>query len=375
MARTVIGVNDAKAVKKYSGLLAVDVPNKSFFGSRMMGEGENSEMPIQRLTELESEAGDQITFDLSMQLTEQPVEGDNILEGTEEDLTFYTDSLYIDQQRKGVNAGGKMTRKRTLHKLRNVARKRQAEYWARLFDEVIFIYLSGARGVNTGFVFPTTWTGRANNSLSAPDSQHLLMPKLANGTIATKATITSAETMSLALIDRFVAMAGTMGGDGSGVPAIQPMNQQGELRFVCVMHDWQEYALRNGTSTGQWLDIQKAAATALGKESPIFKGGLGMHNNVVLQKHKNVIRFSDYGTGSPGTLPAARALFLGVQAAVIAFGSPGAGLRFDWHEEMIDRGNQLVVDTSCVWGVKKTTFNGLDYGVVACDTYAANPNG
>lgn len=367
MARTIVGLNDPKAVKKCSGLLAVDVPNKSFFGSRMMGEGENSEMPIQRLTDLETAAGEQITFDLSMQLVEEPVEGDNTLEGTEEDLSFYTDSIYIDQQRKGVNAGGKMSQKRTIHKLRDVARKRQTEYWARLFDEVIFIYLSGARGVNPGFVFPTSWNGRANNALSAPDSEHQMF---AGG--KTKATITSSDVMSLELIDRFVAMAGTMGGDASGVPAIQPINQNGELRFVCVMHDWQEYALRNGTSTGQWLDIQKAAATALGKESPIFKGGMGMHNNVVLQKHKNVIRFSDYG--SSNNLPAARALFLGVQAAVIAFGSPGAGLRFDWHEEMIDRGNQLVVDTACIWGVKKTTFNGLDYGVVAADTYAVNPN-
>ena len=32
MARTIVGLNDPKAVKKYSGLLAVDVPNKSFFG-------------------------------------------------------------------------------------------------------------------------------------------------------------------------------------------------------------------------------------------------------------------------------------------------------------------------------------------------------
>lgn len=368
MARTIIGLNDPKAVKRYSGLLAVDVPKESFFGSKFMGEGEASQMPIQRLTELESAAGEQITFDLSMQLVEQPTEGDDILEGNEEDLTFYTDSLYIDQQRKGVNAGGRMTQKRTLHKLREVARKRSAEYWARLFDEIIFIYLSGARGINTGFVMPVGWNGRANNSVSAPDAFHQMF---ANG--KAKGTITSDDKFDLKLIDKFVAMAGTVGGDASGVPAIQPVRVDGGNHYVCIMHDWQAYDLRANSSTGQWLDIQKAAAGAVGNSSPIFKGGLGMYNDVVLHKHKNVIRFNDYGGGT--NLDAARALFLGVQAAVLAFGSPGAGLRFDWHEDTIDRGNQLVVDTACIWGVKKTTFNGLDYGVVAADTYVANPNG
>ncbi|MEX1315442.1 MAG: DUF4043 family protein, partial [Desulfotignum sp.] len=47
-------------------------------------------------------------------------------------------------------------------------------------------------------------------------------------------------------------------------------------------HSWQEYDLRTATGTGGWLDIQKSAATALGKASHIFKGGLGMHNNAVL---------------------------------------------------------------------------------------------
>jgi N4-gp56 family major capsid protein len=370
MARTVVGLNDPKAVKRYSGMLAVDIPKESFFGDRMMGEGETSQMPIQRLTELETDAGEQITYDLSVQLKQQPIEGDNRQEGTEEDLQFYTDQVYIDQQRAGVNSGGRMTRKRTLHKLREVARKRQAEWWARLFDEILFIYLSGARGINSGFILPTGWTGRANNALSAPDSAHLMVA--GKKTSGPGGTLTTGDKFDLSLIDRFAAMAGTMGGGTQEVPRIQPIKQSGEKRYVCVMHDWQEYDLRTGTSTGQWLDIQKAAATALGKESPIFKGGAGMYNNVVLQKHENVIRFNNFGAGS--NVLAARALFLGVQAAVIAFGSPGTGLRFDWYEETRDNGNELVISTNCIWGCKKTVFNGLDYGVVSCDTAAADPN-
>lgn len=90
--RTVIGLNDAKAVKRYSGYLAVDVGRTSYFNKKFMGVGEDSSMPIQMLPHLESDAGEQITYDLSMQLKMQPVEGDNTLEDKEEDLKFYTDN-------------------------------------------------------------------------------------------------------------------------------------------------------------------------------------------------------------------------------------------------------------------------------------------
>jgi N4-gp56 family major capsid protein len=363
MARTIIGLNDPKAVKKYSAFLAVDSPKHSFFTSKLMGEGVDSGMPITRLTELESDAGDTITYDLSMQLKQQPIEGDNVQEGTEEDLTFYTDQVWIDQMRAGVNTGGKMTRKRTLHDLRKIGRKRQAEWWGRVFDEILFIYLSGARGVNAGYLLPTSWTGRANNALSAPDADHLVMP---GATV--KATLAATDTMSTTVIDKALAVADMMGGETTEIPSIQPIKINGEDRYVMVMNPWQARDLRADTGGTGWLEIQKSLAAAVGEKSPIVKGGLGMHNGVVLQQHKGGIRFSDYGSG--GNVAAARALFLGEQAGGVAFGSPGTGFRFDWYEESRDNGNQAVISTSCIWGCKKTTFNGIDFGIMAVDTAA-----
>ncbi len=366
MARTIIGLNDPKAVKKYSATLAVDVARTSYFSRKFMGEGEASSMPIQRLTHLENDAGEQIQFDLSMQLKMQPVEGDDVLEGKEEDLKFYTDAVYIDQMRGGVNTGGRMTRKRTLHNLRTIARKRQSEWWARVFDEIFFMYLSGARGINNEFVFPLTYSGFANNAFTAPDSDHIMY---AGGT--TKATLAATDKMTLSEIDKAVAYATMMGGGTQEIPKIQPIMIDGEKHYVCVMNPWQVYDVRTALDTGKWLDLQKAAASAEGKSSPIFKGGLGMYNNVVLHEHECLIRFNDYGSG--GNVEACRSLFLGVQAAVCAFGSPGSGLRFDWHEEARDNGNQAVITTSSIFGVKKVTFNGKDFGVMAIDTAAKKP--
>ena len=370
--KTIIGLGDAKAVKKYSAFLAVDVGRKSYFSKKFMGVGEEAQTPIQMLPHLENDAGENISYDLVMQLKMQPIEGDNTLEGSEEDLKFYTDSLYIDQMRGGVNTGGRMTRKRTIHDLRKIARVRQSEWWARVFDELLFMYLSGARGVNTDYIFPTSYTGFASNSFVAPDSQHVLHA----GAATSKATIANTDFMDLTLIDRAQTRAETMGGGTSGIPAIEPCMIDGEEHFVCVMHPWQEYKVRTVTTTGQWLDIQKAAASAEGRNNPIFKGSLGMYNNAVLHKHKGVIRFSDYGSGL--NLNAARALFMGRQAAVVAFGSPGTGLRFDWHEESQDRGNQAVITTASIFGVKKTAFTiestSRDFGVIALDSYVADPS-
>lgn len=367
MARTIVGLNDPKAVKRYSAFLAVDTARESYWNRKFMGVGEDSPTPVQMLPHLESDAGEYISFDLSIQLKQEPVEGDDIQEGTEEDLKFYTDGLYIDQARGGVNTGGRMTRKRTLHNLRLIARKRQSEWWARVFDELFFMYAAGARGVNTDFIYRTAFTGRANNLLVAPDSGHILY----GGSATSKATVTVNDTMNITLIERAKTKAAMLGGGTQETPQIQPVMIDGEEHYVLVMNPWQEYNLRTNTNTGQWIDIQKALATAEGRNSPMCKGGLGMHNNVILHSHKGVVRFTDYGAGSD--VGAARALFLGRQALVCAFGSSGTGLRFDWHEEARDNGNQAVISTSSIFGIKKTRFNSKDFGLLSLDTAAKDP--
>lgn len=374
MSKTIVGLNDPKAIKKYSAALAVDIGRTSYFNKKMMGYGPDASAPVHMLTDLESDAGEQIVYDLNMQLAMQPVEGDNTLEGLEEDLKFYTDNVYVDQMRGGVNGGGRMTRKRTLHDIRTISKKRQADWWARVFDELFFMYLSGARGVNSDFVFGVTYPGFANNPLSAPDTNHLKQYNAA-GAATAKAAMVAADKMSLSVIDRLLASAYMMGGGVTQIPQIQPIKIDGEDHYVMLINPWQEFDVRTNSSAGQWLDIQKAAAAAEGRKNPIFNGALGMYNNVVLQSHKALIQFGDYGAGA--NVSAVRGLFLGSQAAVCAFGSPGSGLRFDWHEETRDNGNEIVISTNTIFGIKKCTFttaNGQnDFGVIAVDTAAVAP--
>ena len=369
MARTVVGVNDPKAVKKYSSQLMLDVSQDSYWNQRFMGRGETASTPIQVLTDLESDAGEEIRYDLLAELRMSPVEGDDVLEGKEEGQRFYTDSVYIDQARAGVNTGGRMTRKRTIHNLREKARRQQANWWRRFMDELFFVYMSGARGINDNFIVGLDFNGRANNALTAPDAQHHFF----GGSATAFNNVAAADKMTLGLVDKLVTRAQTQGGGATDIPVLQPCVVDGEEHFVFVMHTWQEDDLRKETGGASWLEIQKSLATAIGKQSPIFKGGLGVYRNVVLHSHRNAIRFNTAGAGA--NVEAARGLFLGAQAGVCAFGSPGTGMRFDWFEDQRDNNNQVVITTSSIFGVKKVTYNTplgpQDFGVFAVTTAAA----
>lgn len=373
MARSIVGVNDAQAVKKWSGLLAVAVNKTSYFTKKFMGEGKRSKTPLQRITDLEKDAGDTVTVDLLMPMRMEPVIGAETLDGKEEALRYYTDKILIDQVRGGADLGDRMTRKRTLRDIREDALGAMKEWWARLFDELWFIYLSGSRGVNQGYIWSAGNPFFQVNQLTAPDSMHQMYA----GAAVSRATLTSSMGMDLRVVDRAVARAETMGGDGTDELSLVPCSIEGEDKYVMLMHTYQADAMKSNTATGQWLDIQKAAAAAQGAKNPIFTGAMGEHNNVVLHKHRNVIQFNDGGAGA--NLPVARALFMGSQAGLIAFGSPGTGMKFDWTEEVKDHGDKVKIGSNSIFGVKKATYGSKDgtvkrdFGVMAIDTYAVNP--
>lgn len=372
--RTLIGVNDPQAVKKWASLMAVAINKASYWAKKFVGEGKDSRLPIQRIDDLQSGAGDEVMVDLLMPMNMEPLVGDQTLDGKEQPLKYWTDRLRIDQVRGGADLGSRMTKKRTLRNLRSDAKRAATDWWKRLMDELYFIYLSGTRGHGGGFVWSAGNPFFTVNQLTAPDAQH----QMYGGAATSKGTITSGDTMKLRLIDKAVAKAETMGGDGTDELSMIPISIEGGDHYVSLMHTYQADSLRQDAGTGGWLDIQKAAAAAEGAKNPIFTGAMGMYNDVILHKHRNVIRFNDYGASS--NLPAARALFLGSQACLVAYGDNETGTRYRWTEETKDHGNSVAIGTHTIMGVKKATYkskDGLttrDFGVVAMDTYCADPN-
>lgn len=361
MSQTITAVGDPKAVKRWATSLARDYAKQRYF-HRFIGRSDNS--IIEEKIELAQDAGDRITFDLSMRLRKKPVFGDNRAEGKEEALSFYSDEVLIDQVRKPVSAGGRMTRKRTIHDYRKIARDRNAEFMAEWTDELFFVYLSGGLGANEDAIVDAAFAG---NSIQAPDDAHIMY----GGDATSKATIASADTMTWQLVQRAATHAKMMNATDPSTIAMRPIRIDSAEHFVCLMSPWQAHDMKSAAGDNTWAQYQRAAAGAEGRRNAVFTGALGMIDNVVLHEHSNVRRSVDYGAGA--NLPAARALFMGRQAGVVAYGTPGK-TRMSWVEKKMDYDNEVAITVGCIFGMKKTRFNNRDFGVVAIDTHSANPN-
>jgi N4-gp56 family major capsid protein len=228
------------------------------------------------------------------------------------------------------------------------------------------MYASGSRGANADFHEPTDYTGHGGNAFVAPDPAHLMYA----GSATSAATVASTDRMTRVVVERAATLATMIKVEDNESTRIQPVTMEGGEHYALVMTPWQEHDMRVADTSG-WVEIQKAAAAAEGRKNPLFTGALGMIKRVVLQSHEHVIRFTNYGSGS--NVAAARALFLGRQAVVLAYGT-SKGLRYDWQEELKDYKNQVNIASGLIIGMKKSRFNNRDFGVIAIDTAASNPH-
>ncbi len=357
-------LNDPLAVQRWSTSLALEAAKKSYF-SKFISTGRESCITLKN--ELNKAAGEKITMGLRMKLANYGIEGDNVIEGDatgEEALSFFNDAIFIDQLRKSTKSKGKMSEQRVPYNLRKEGRDALSTWWAEVMDEMFFVYLSGARGIDTSLKLDAGFgadlaSSFANNLVEAPNAANMMFA----GDATSPADMVAADILDLEDIERLVAIAETTD------PMIQGMNVDGEKKFVFLMHTFQAYQLRTSTTANDWLDIHKA--TDRGSGAMMYKNAMGEYANVVLHKHRNCVRFDDYGTG--GDQPAARALFMGAQAGLIAYGQGSGKQRYSWNEDKDDRGNALAITAGSIFGVKKSRYNSKDFGVIAFDSYCPAP--
>lgn len=346
MSETNYGLNHPLAVKLWSRKLFQESLKETWL-YKFMSEDDDSAIQIK--SELGKGPGDRLRYGLRTQLSGRGVEGDGTLEGNEESLTTYYDDLVINQLRHAVKSAGKMSEKRVPFSVREEARKGLTDWWADRIDTALFNQLAGNTGVSD-----TVYTG--HNSTTAPSSNNWVY---ANG-LTTEAQVASATTSNifkLSMIDTLVEKANTIS------PMIRPLKINGEDKYLLFLHDYQVTDMRISTSTGQWLDIEKAAMAGMNSsKSPIYTGALGEYNGVIIHKSNRVPSGLTSGTR--------RAIFLGAQAGVVAFGQANSPNKATWVEEMFDYGNQLGVSAGMIWGAKKTVFNSQDFGTIVLTTYA-----
>lgn len=359
MSYTSFGVNDALAVKLWSKKLAVEALKATEIAPLI---GEDSNSIIQRKTETSKGAGDKVTFGLRMQLSGDGFSESDTAEGNGESLTRYSDSILLNELGHVVAAKSENTidAQRVPFDLREECKDGLADWWGKRMSVTFFNQVCGNTATSgTGYPSSTKYTGL--NAAIAPTSTRIIRA----GSQATDQALTSSNTFTLDLIDKAKEMAKVAS------PQVRPVMVGGKKKYVMYLHPYQVTDLRTNTSTGQWLDIQKSAMMG-GQVSnnPIYSGALGEYNEVILRESHDVTVGVNSSTSATVTT-VRRAVLLGAQSAVMAFGQKNSPGKYRWNEELYDHKRKLEVSAWSIFGLKKTVFNSTDFGTVIVSTYAA----
>lgn len=358
MSATGYSTSHALTRKGWARLLLHETLKDAYIG-RFIGEGSDSLIQIQ--TDLKKNKGDNVTFGLRMQLSGDGVQGDNTLEGSEEALVTYNDSLSINQLRHAVRSQGKMSEQRVLFDLRNEAKMGLKDWWAARLDTWFFNQVCG-NIVQTD----TRYTG--HNAVTTTDASHILRAGGSTVTNDADIGITAAGQFNLGLVDYAVELAKT------ATPAIRPVVVDSEPFYVCFLHPHQVTSMRRSTDTNQWTDLQKAAMQGgMVSKNPIFTGALGVYNGVIFHETPRVSL--GVSTAGAADTDVRRAVLCGAQSAMIGYGSEDGQDSMSWTEELFDYGNQLGVAAGQISGLKKSRFNSSDFASIVIATHAAAQGG
>ena len=348
MAATEYSINHPMAKQHWSSVLFREALAETQM-LKFMGKSSDSLIQVK---ESMKEDGYKETFGLRMQLAGRGRTGDQTLEGYEEELQTYTDSIQVDQLRHAVRTKGRASEQRVPFSTREEAKDGLKDWLAARMDTVLMNHLAG---IST----ETDVAYNGNNTITAPDSTHIVYA----GGATTEGSLSDSSTtqMTIGLLDDAVEKAKTLS------PLMRPISVKGGKYYVCFMHPNQIKDLRTEVSTSRvtWFGLQNSMlAGGAGTDSPIFSGAVGMYNGVIIHE-------SNYVPASPTNASAKRAVFCGAQAAVTAFGKASGPGRINWVESLFDYENQLGVAIDLIWGAKRTIFNAKSFGSIVIATGAA----
>ncbi|WP_297327127.1 N4-gp56 family major capsid protein [uncultured Bartonella sp.] len=369
MAITTIGVNDPLAVRAWSKKLAVEV-SKATEIAPLIGTDTNS--IIQLKDETQKGAGDTVRFGLRTQLMGDGVSEGIKLEGNEEALSTLTDAVVINELAHAVRVKneGSIDQQRVLFDLRSEAKDGLTDWYADRLSLMFFTHVCGytAREMNfEGRTIAMSPVRYGFNEPTAPTDKRIIRP---NGK-TTDESLDDKDGFTLSLIDKAVERAKLAN------PRLRPVRVEGDNVYVLYLHPTQVTSLRTNTATGQWLDIQKAAYQGSRAKNPIFDGSLGMYNGVVLREAEHVTEGVNSADAAAPVENTRRAVLLGAQAGIIAFGKDRGPTRYKLVEELFDYERELGVAAKTLIGMKKTNFKlknstvgTQDFATIVISTYA-----
>jgi N4-gp56 family major capsid protein len=338
---------DPLTVKVWAKQMLAQFAQWAFF-LRIASKEDTSAVVV--MDQLEKHAGDSVTIGESTLLTGAGVLGLNTLTGNEEAPNTYNDALIINELCHAILLVGPISNQRVLFDRRKIGRNRLADWYAARCDH------AGANQLGS-------YTPQTDVRFTGLQACTTVTRQILPTGVTDAANLASTNMMAITFWDTAVRAAKAL------TTGIRPVKVNGRDLFIGLMHPSQSTDMRQNASTGQWLDIERAAMTGgdIG-DNPIFWNSLGMYHGVLFHENSRVTNaVANAGTAVANTK---RAIFLGSQAAVLAFGrGQGESQKFRWLEELRDFGRQIGIGASAIWGLVKVQFNAIDYAVAAVDTY------
>lgn len=394
----------AQSAKAFGAALLTHTRRQNTFVNMMTGaapqaakadtnKGKNqteSGAPIILIKDLQSTAGDTVEMDLFHNLSGLPTMGDKKIEGRGDNLSKTEFKLSIDQGRYLVDAGGRMTQKRTKHNLVSTAKTLMGNYYNDLQDERAMYSLAGARGSfqADGIIMPLATHEEFDeimvNEVTPPTyDRHIF-----GGDATSLETIDQADIMT---IDKVDDLALILEEQANPIKHIsfekdQMANESPFYVLFVTPRQWED--IRKSATEKKILELQALAMKrGQGFNHPIFKGDVMMWRNILIRKYRKPVRFYAGDTvnvcenDKKATVKQVtagtdidRAILLGGQALANAYGRHAkSGTHFYMHTENADGGNSKEIYLEWMDGCKKVRFEDKqgrinDFGTMVIDT-------
>lgn len=328
MAKTEFATGDALAVKAWAEKLHRDVEKETYFAKLT---GTSTESLVHKKTELESKAGDKVTFGLRKKLVGAGVTSGQKLEGNEEKLTTYSSYVELEEYAHAVSHGGVMDRQRVMFSIDDEARDALKVWGAEKVDKLHFDALLSSPSM---IFYRTSAAGAFSRTTSAATAKAAM--HATNGVI------------SLDFLTALRTWAKT-GGNREYIP-IRPIRVEGGLYHVLLCPPDVLYGLK---TLSEFKQVRREAEVR-GKDNPLFKDAVAVWDNIVIHEHENMPCAND---GGGAAVRYGKCVFMGAQALTVAYGKRGKVVQED-----ADYQRETNSAWNIVMGVKKPTFNSKDYG-------------
>jgi hypothetical protein len=254
-----------------------------FMRNGMMGKDANNIIQIK--DDLKKSNGDTVTFGLTTKLDGSGVSGDGELEGNEEQISSYSQSVMIDQIRNSVRLTGKLDEQMAAYDMRMDAKSKLATWAREMLERQIFMKLGGVTTTTLTDYSSSVYSGLAtwSNSPNVVPAAEEAAGTGARYVCADASGIDSlaaTDILTPALISRARHKAVLAS------PRMRPLRVEGKDYFICFIHPSQAYDLKNAAS-GVWAQAQREAQIR-GDKNPLFTGALGVWDGVIIYEHEYV---------------------------------------------------------------------------------------